>query len=128
MCLTIFGASRWLARGDSLSGFAPQVDVIETDKNVKVCAEIPGVEAKDIDVSVENGTLIIRGEKKYEREETEKGEYRMERSYGSFERAIPLPVEVDEPKTKAEFKNGVLRLILPKRPGTQSRRKKIPVK
>jgi len=94
--------------------------VIETDKNVKVCAEIPGVEAKDIDVSVEDGTLIIRGVKKYEREETEKGEYRMERSYGSFERAIPLPVEVDEAKAKAEVRNGVLRLTMPKRPGAQS--------
>jgi len=117
-----------LARGETWSGFAPQVDVTETDKDVKVCAEIPGVEAKDIDVSVEDGTLRIRGEKKYEREENEKGQYRMERSYGSFERAIPLPVEVDEAKAKAEFKNGVLRLTLPKRPGAQSRRKKIPVK
>src|SRR5437667_7272380 len=88
----------WLVRGETWSGFAPQV------------------------------TLRIRGEKKYEREENEKGQYRMERSYGSFERAIPLPVEVDEAKAKAEFKNGVLRLTLPKRPGAQSRRKKIPVK
>jgi HSP20 family protein len=118
----------WLARGETLGGFAPQVDVTETDKEVKVCAEIPGVEAKDIDVSVEDGTLTIRGEKKYERDENEKGQYRIERSYGSFERAKPLPVEVDEAKAKAEFKNGVLRLTLPKRPGAQSRRKKIPVK
>ena len=79
-------------------------------------------------MSVEDGTLRIRGEKKYELAENEKGQYRMERSYGSFERAIPLPVEVDEAKAKAEFKNGVLRLTLPKRPGAQSRRKEIPVK
>src|SRR6059036_2183872 len=59
------------------------------------------------------------------RGENEKGQYRMERSYGSFERSIPLPVEVDESKAKAEFKKGVLRLTLPKRPGAQSRRKKI---
>ena len=123
-----FWGEPWLVRGETWSGFAPQVDVTETDKDVKVCAEIPGVEAKDIDVSVEDGMLRIRGEKKYEREENEKGQYRMERSYGSFERAIPLPVEVDEAKAKAEFKNGVLRLTLPKRPGAQSRRKKIPVK
>jgi HSP20 family protein len=103
------------------------VDVTETDKEVKVCAEIPGVEAKDVDVTVENGTLTIRGEKKFEREENEKGQYRMERSYGSFERAIALPTEVDESKAKAEFKKGVLRLTLPKRAGAQSRRKKIPV-
>jgi HSP20 family protein len=111
-----FWGEPWLALGETLSGFAPQVDVTETDKELKVCAEIPGAEAKDIDVSVEDGTLRIRGEKKYEREENEKGQYRMERSYGSFERAIPLPVEVDEARAKAEFKNGVLRLTLPKRP------------
>ena len=61
------------------------------------------------------GMLIIKGEKKYEREEKEKGQYRMERSYGSFERAIELPSEVDKSKAKAEFKKGVLRLTLPKR-------------
>ncbi len=99
----------------------------QTDKEVKVCAEIPGVDAKDIDVSVEDGTLTIRGEKKYEREENDKGQYRMERSYGSFERAIRLPTEVDESKAKSEFKKDVLRLTLPKRPGALSRRKKIPV-
>ena len=117
-----------LARGESFGGFSPQVDVTETDKEVKVCAEIPGVETKDLDVTVENGTLTIRGEKKYEREENERGQYRVERSYGSFERSIALPTEVDEAKAKAEFKNGVLRLTLPKKPGAQSRRKKIPVK
>ena len=92
-----------------------------------VCAEIPGVDPKDIDVSVEDGTLSIKGEKKYEREENEKGQYRTERSYGAFERTIALPAEVDEGKAKAEFKKGVLKLTLPKRPGAASRRKKIPV-
>ena len=67
-------------RGETWSGFAPQVDVTETEKDMKVCAEIPGVEAKDIDVSVEGGMLRIRSEKKYERDENEKGQYRMERS------------------------------------------------
>jgi HSP20 family protein len=103
------------------------VDVTDTDKEVKVCAEIPGVDAKDIDVSVEDGRLTIKGEKKCEQEEKEKGQYRMERSYGSFERSIPLPTDVDESKAKAEFKKGVLRLTLPKRPGAPPRRKKIPV-
>jgi HSP20 family protein len=116
-----------LAPRETFAGFWPQVDVTETDKEVKVCAEIPGVDAKDIDVSIEEGTLTIKGEKKYEQEEKEKGQYRMERSYGSFERAIRLPTEVDESKAKAEFKKGVLRLTLPKRAGAQPRRKKIPV-
>jgi HSP20 family protein len=124
-----FWSAPWLARGgEGFGGFWPQVDVTETDKEVKVCAELPGVDAKDVDVSVENGTLIIRGEKKYEREENERGQYRMERSYGSFERSIALPAEVDEAKAKAEFKSGVLRLTLPKKAGAESRRKRIPVK
>src|SRR5437870_12876365 len=123
-----FWGEPWLARGgEMVAGFAPQVDVTETDKEVKVCAEIPGADAKDIDVSVEDGTLTIKGEKKYEQEEKEKGQYRMERSYGSFERSIRLPTDVDESKAKAEFKKGVLRLTLPKRPGAPSRRKKISV-
>jgi HSP20 family protein len=120
-----WGEPRLASRSEGFTGFAPKVDVTETDKEVKICAEIPGVEAKDVDVSVEENTLAIKGEKKYEREENEKGQYRMERSYGSFERSIPLPVAVDETKAKAEFKNGVLRLTLPKRPGAESRRKKI---
>ena len=124
-----FWGESWLAPSREMAaGFSPRVDVTETDKEVKVSAEIPGVEPKDIDVSVEDGMLTIRGEKKYEREEKEKEQYRMERSYGSFERAIALPAEVDKAKAKAEFKQGVLRLTLPKRPGAPSRRKKISVK
>jgi HSP20 family protein len=122
-----FGESWLRPRREMAAGFWPQVDVTQTDKEIKVSADIPGVEPKDIDVSVEDGMLIIKGEKKYEREEKEKGQYRMERSYGSFERAIELPAEVDESKAKAEFKKGVLRLTLHKRPGAPSRRKKIPV-
>jgi HSP20 family protein len=111
----------------TMAGFEPQIDVTETDKEVKVCAELPGVESKDVEVSVEENVLTIKGEKKYEREQNEKGQYRMERSYGSFERSLLLPAEVDESKAKAEFKKGVLRLTLPKRPGAETRRKKIPV-
>ncbi|PYL08281.1 MAG: hypothetical protein DME33_07725 [Verrucomicrobia bacterium] len=123
-----FWGESWLEpHREMAAGFWPQVDVTETEKEIKVSAEIPGVEPKDLDVSVEDGMLTIKGEKKYEREEKEKGQYRMERSYGSFERAIELPAEVDESKAKAEFKKGVLRLTLPKRPGAPSRRKKIPV-
>jgi HSP20 family protein len=118
---------QWLPPQEGFGGFCPQVDVTETDKEIKICAEIPGVEAKEVDVSVEDGTLTIKGEKKFEREEDEKGTYRMERSYGAFERSISLPSEVDESKAKAEFKNGVLHLSLPKRPGVESHRKKIQV-
>jgi HSP20 family protein len=124
-----FWGESWLEPHRETGGacFWPQVDVTETDKEIKVCAEIPGVDPKDIDVSVEDGTLTIKGEKKHEHEENEKGQYRMERSYGGFERSIALPAEVDESKAKAEFKKGVLKLTLPKRPEAASRRKKIPV-
>ena len=121
-----FWGESWLAPRESFAGFWPQVDVTETDKEVKVCAEIPGADAKDIDVSVEDGTLTIKGEKKYEQEEKEKGQYRMERSYGSFERSIPLPTEVDESKAKAEFKKGVLRLTLPSEPERSRAGRKFP--
>ena len=122
-----FWGESWLAPSREMPArFWPQVDITETEKEIKVSADIPGVEAQDIDVSVEDG-MLSKGEKKYEREEKEKGQYRMERSYGSFERAIELPAEVDESKAKAEFKQGVLRLTLPKRPGAPSRRKKIAV-
>ena len=78
-----FWGESWLAPSREVrAGFWPQVDVTETDKEIKMSAEIPGVEPKDIDVSVEDGMLTIKGEKKYEREEKEKGQYRMERSYG----------------------------------------------
>lgn len=123
-----FWGESWLEpRREAAAGFWPQVDVTETDKEIKVCAEIPGVDPKDVEVSVEDGTLIIKGEKKYEREENEKGQYRTERSCGAFERSIALPAEVDESKAEADFKKGVLKLILLKRRGTESRRKKIPV-
>jgi HSP20 family protein len=124
-----FWGQSWLEprRKTGTGGFWPQVDVTETDKEIKVRAEIPGVDPKDIDVGVEDGTLTIKGEKKYEREKNEKGQYRTERSYGSFERSIALPAEVDGSKAKAEFKKGVLQLTLPKRPGAASLRKKIPV-
>jgi HSP20 family protein len=124
-----FWGESWLEPRREMAGrFWPQVDVTETDREIKVCAEIPGVDSKDIDVTVEDGMLTIKGEKKYEREQNEKGQYRMERSYGAFERSIALPAEVDESKAKAEFNKGVLRLTLPKKPGTPSRRKKIQVK
>jgi HSP20 family protein len=78
-----------------------------------------------IDVSVKKGTLTVKGDKRDEREENENGQYRQERSYSAFESSIPFPVGVDEPKSKAEFKQGLPRLM--KRPETALRRKKIVV-
>ena len=92
----------------------PRVDVSETDKEVRVEAELPGVEEKDIDVSVHDGYATIRGERKFEKEEKEKNYHRVERSHGTFQRSVALPVEVDDSKAEAVFKKGVLEIKLPK--------------
>jgi len=94
--------------------FMPTIDVHETAKGVRVTAELPGLDEKDIEVSLLNGALWIKGEKREEREE-EKGDiYRCERQYGSFQRMVELPTEVDADKIKASFKKGVLKVTLPK--------------
>lgn len=108
--------------------FMPRVDVYEDEKEIKVTAELPGMDEKDIDITLDREVLTIRGEKSSETKE-EKGQYRrIERSYGSFERQIPLGMEVDANKVDAEFKKGVLTIILPKPAEAISRVKKIEVK
>ncbi len=108
--------------------FTPRVDVSETDKEIKVSAELPGMDEKDIDVSLARDTLTIKGEKKEEKEEKGEDYYRMERSYGSFTRSVPLSAEVDTDKVQATFKKGVLEITLPKTPEAIQETKKVPVK
>ena len=110
------------------TAFNPRVDVSETGKEIKVSVELPGMDEKDIDVSLTRDTLTIKGEKKEEKEEKGEGYYRAERSYGSFTRSIPLPVEVDTDKVQAAFKKGVLDITLPKSAKAIQETKKIPVK
>jgi len=107
---------------------APRVDMRETDTAVEVQAELPGVTEKDVEVQLADGVLTIKGEKKQEREEKEKGYYLMERAYGSFLRQIPIPVEVEEDKVEAKFDKGVLTIILPKKPSAEAKAKKIEIK
>lgn len=114
--------------GRSAAAFTPRVDVSETDKEIKVSAELPGIDEKDIDVSLTRDTLTIKGEKKEEKEDKGKDYYRMERSYGSFTRAISLPIEVDTDKAKATFKKGVLQVVLPKSAKAIQETKKVAVK
>lgn len=92
----------------------PPVDLSETKELLTVKIELPGLEKKDIDLSVDNGLLTIKGEKKEEKEETDKHFHRIERSYGSFARTIALPVDVKEDKVDATFKDGILTVTLPK--------------
>jgi HSP20 family protein len=108
-------------------GTFPIVDIKNHEKEIEIQAELPGVSEKDVDLSLSDNSLIIKGEKKHETEEEEKGYYRMERSYGSFERTIPLPVEVDRDKVEATFKNGILNICLPKTKEAIAHTKKIPI-
>jgi HSP20 family protein len=112
----------------ALRAFNPTVDVTEDEKAYRVTAELPGVEDKDVEVLVEDGVLTIKGEKKAETESKGGNVYRMERSYGSFQRSIAVPATVDEAKIEAAFKKGVLTITLPKAPEAQPQTKRIAVK
>jgi HSP20 family protein len=111
-----------------LGVMAPRVDVKETETGIEVEAELPGVAEKDVEVQLADGVLTIRGEKRQEREEKEKGWYLMERSFGSFLRQIPLPVEVEEDRVEARFDKGVLHVTLPKSARAEAKTRKIEVK
>ncbi len=123
-------------RGTGLLGFGgglpagvlnPKVEVSETDDAIEISAELPGLKEEDVDVSILDGVVRIRGEKKQEREEKKKGYYVTELTYGSFCRDIPLWAEVDTDKVDARFKRGVLRLKLPK-VGDSAKSKRITVR
>jgi HSP20 family protein len=116
-------------RGDGDETRLPRIDVHEADHAVEVEAELPGVDEKDIDVQVTDNLLTIRGEKKFERKDAKEGQYRvMERSYGSFTRSMTLPFSVNPDAVEATFKNGVLKLTLPKPPEAQLQTKRIAIK
>lgn len=106
-----------------MGGFSPKVDVAETETEIKVTAELPGMEEKDIDIAVDGDVLTIKGEKKLEKEEKKQESYRLERSYGSFRRDIALPSKVEVEKVKATFAKGVLTVTLPKSPEAAKKRK-----
>jgi len=107
---------------------APAVDVAETEKEFQITAELPGIDEKNLDVTVSNGVLTIKGEKQEEKEEKKKDYYMRERSFGSFERTFQVPDGVDSDKIEAGFKKGVLTVTLPKSAEAQKSEKKIAVK
>jgi HSP20 family protein len=110
----------------SVGAWEPKVDVAETKDAITVKAEIPGVEGKDISVTVSDGVLTIKGEKDEEKEEKDKHFHRVERSYGAFARVMRLPAAVDGGKATASFKDGVVTITLPKAP--EAKGTSIPVK
>ena len=108
--------SRFFDEGDlGARAWAPPVDVYETEHDVVLKAELPGVDPKEVEVRVEDGTLYLKGERKFENEVKQDNYHRIERAYGSFVRSFPLPSSVDAEKANAQYKNGVLTLTLPKR-------------
>lgn len=117
-----YSSSDWWGTNGS---FAPRLEVSETGKEIRISAELPGLDEKDVEVTFNGNMLTIKGEKKEEQEE-EKGNYwHSERSYGYFERSVQLPDSVDADKAKAKFKKGVLKVTLPKKPEAQSTPRKI---
>ena len=108
-------------------GLTLTVDVSETDKEMTIEAELPGVDEKDIDVTLTDNLLTIKGEKKQEKEEKKKDYHLTERNYGSFSRSMTLPFDADPSKIKAAFKGGVLTITLPKPPEVKAKVKKIAI-
>lgn len=108
------------------SSFAPEMDISEADNNFELRMDIPGMEAKDLDIQVHGNTVTVSGQRKEEKEEKGKTFHRIERRSGSFSRTVTLPCDVTEKEVAAEYTNGVLTVILPK--CEESRPKKIAVK
>ncbi|MGE3844267.1 MAG: Hsp20/alpha crystallin family protein [Vicinamibacterales bacterium] len=106
----------------------PVVDIQETDKQYRIALEVPGVEEKDIQITLDNDVLVVRGEKRQEQETKDGGFHRIERSYGSFQRALNLPGDANQDTIKANFKNGVLTITMDKREASAPRQgRSIPV-
>jgi len=108
--------------GAALRQWAPRVDVEESDKEIVVKADLPGVDPKNVEIAVENGILTIRGEKKEEKDEKKKNYHRVERFVGSFYRAFPLPSTADADKVSATSANGVVTIAIPKKPEAQAKK------
>jgi HSP20 family protein len=113
-------------KGEEVGEWLPSLDVSETKNDLVVKAELPGMDPKDIDISLSEGILNIKGEKKQEKEEKEENYHLIERSYGSFTRSVRLPREVQSDKISASFKNGVLRVTLPK--SEEAKKKEVKIK
>lgn len=107
--------------------WSPAVDILETEEAVTVKADLPDVKTEDIDIRVENGTMTLRGSRKFEKDDKVKGYHRIERSYGEFVRSFALPPTVDADKVAAEYKNGVLTITLPKKETAKPRQVKVEI-
>jgi len=117
-----------LFSGERFRSFSPKIDISDSESSVDINAELPGMDEKDVQVSLKEDILTIKGEKKNSNEKKEKDYYRVERSFGSFERSIRIPKEINADKIKASFKNGVLNISLPKSEKAKEKIRQIEVK
>lgn len=107
------------------STWSPAVDIYETENELVLTAELPGIDEKDVEIKIEDNTLSIKGERKFEKETKEENYHRIERAYGSFFRSFSLPHYVDQEKISAEFENGLLKIHMPKKAEVKPRKVKI---
>jgi HSP20 family protein len=119
----IFGRNEaWDTEGVlTVADWAPSVDILEKENEVLIKAELPGVESKDVAVTVDNNVVTIKGERHLEKDVKKESYHRMERAYGSFSRSFSLPDTVDTGNVRAEYKDGLLTLSLPKKTAAKSR-------
>lgn len=113
--------------GFTTSSFVPPVDIYETEQNIVLKMEVPGIEQKDLDIRIENQTITIRGERKFEKEVKEDNFHRVERRYGSFQRSFSLPNTVNPEQVTADYENGVLKVTLAKRAEAKPKQIKVNV-
>ncbi|MBN1272120.1 MAG: Hsp20/alpha crystallin family protein [Candidatus Aminicenantes bacterium] len=117
------------ARGDErdlvASTWTPAVDIYETEQELILTAELPGMEEDDIEIRIEDSNLTLKGERKFEKETKEENYHRIERAYGSFYRSFSLPPHIDQEKIKAENENGVLKITMPKKPEAKPKNIKV---
>ncbi len=107
------------------TSWSPSVDIFETEGEIVVKAELPGMDRKDIALHLENNVLSLRGERRFVKETKEENYHRIERSYGNFSRSFSIPASVDEEKIRADYKDGVLKIILPKKEQAKPKQIKI---
>jgi len=118
-------SSRGEEKDMAASTWAPSVDIYETENELVLSAEVPGVDEKDIEIKIEDNMLSLKGERRFQKETKEENYHRIERSYGSFHRAFTLPNSVDPENIRAEHENGVLKIMMPKRQELKPRTVKI---
>jgi HSP20 family protein len=107
------------------TSWSPAVDIYETDSEIMVQAELPGVDRKDIALQLENNVLTLKGDRRFEKETNQDNYHRIERSYGGFSRAFTIPTIVDEDKIRADYRDGILRVALPKKEQVKAKQIKI---